>query len=311
MRAEVKDQRLPFDSILRGDTLTLVVHAILVPTFAGEVRRYRSQPSKTTLAWPPNLWDGWAAKWKELMLDAWHDKFQLQAAGALLRSPHPRQLNCHLELHVEGVDDTFQAPGHLKSRVDYFGKGARHFAVSSAALGGNSNRNAFDMTMDYRDIVGDNKGVAVQLSAVHEFGHHLGLGHRCHGTDDPYCTGGSITDRRDTMASGNDAKPWHAEPWLRRLHNHRYYQDENWWAVVKGESERSGAVRPGRENTSGNIARQDAMKQTAGLDAADIDSLIAPTSGATPRAARRGGFWASIRTALGLPVGGSPATVVA
>ena len=304
MRAEVEDQRLPFDSKLEGNTLTLIVHAMLVPTFAGEVRTYPPQsnrPAKTTLAWPPDRWAGWAQKWKDMMLEAWHDKFELHAASALRRESDPRRLECHLQLHVESVDDSFQAPGHLRSRVDFFGTRRRDFEVSSAALGGNRVARAFDMTMDYRDIIGDNKGVGDQLSAIHEFGHHLGLGHRCHGTADAYCTKGAIPDRRDVMASGNDAKPWHAEPWLRRLHIHRYYQDVNWWAIVKGESERSGAVRPGAETRAGNLARQDTMKQTAGLDASDVDALIAPVPGATPATTRRLGFWASIRAALGLP----------
>lgn len=306
MRAEVRDQSLPFDSILRGDTLTLVLHVMLVPTAPGVVRTYPPQSNReprTTKPWPPNRWAGWPERWKAMMLEAWHDKFELHAATALRRQSDPRRLRCHFELHVEGVDDTFQAPGHLRSRVDFHGTRRRDFEVSSARLNGNRNRNEFDMTLDYRDIVGDDKGVGPQYSAIHELGHHLGLGHRCHGTSDEYCTSGPRADRRDVMASGNEAKPWHAEPWLRRLHAHRYHQDVNWYAVVKGDSQRSGLVRPGADAQRSNLVRQEAMKQTAALDPSDVDSLIAPPpAGArTPRATRRRGFWASVAAALGMP----------
>lgn len=304
MRPLVEGKHLPFDSRLEGDTLTIIVHAILLPSFGGEVRRYppqSNQPARTTLPWPPNLWSGWTEDWREMIVDAWHDRFELHAASALRRESDPRRLRCHFELHVEGVDDTFEAPGHLRARVDFHGTSRRDFATSSAQLNGNRSSNGLDMTLDYRDIIGDNKGVGDQYSAIHEFGHHLGLGHLCHGTADEYCTGGTTQQRRDAMASGNEARPWHAEPWLRRLHAHRYYQDLNWFATVKGGRERSGAVRPGTDSRGANLARQEGMKSTAGLDASDVDSLLAPTSGTpTPTRTRRAGFWASLRAALGM-----------
>jgi len=66
----------------------------------------------------------------------------------------------------------------------------------------------------------------VQSRAPHELGHYLGLRHV--GANAPGCvTGGEMicycptpSDAGDLLGAGNSVRPWHAEPWLRRIVHH-------------------------------------------------------------------------------------------
>ena len=89
-----------------------------------------------------------------------------------------------------------------------------------------------------------------QRTALHEFGHYLGLEHRCASegaanSDAQYCEGGhrSAAVMSDLMALGNAIRPRHALPWIRRLAAHRY-SPGNSSVTWEGSTRRPSALNP-------------------------------------------------------------------
>lgn len=287
-----------FDSRLSGNTLTITVKVLLVPTEAGVPRDVRRDGKMVnTVAWPSAHWDAWPGQFKTAVQDAWHNQFELRCASEHLADGVTHRIACHLELLVSGLDEDYEGPPHCRAEVDYFSDTA--FAVSSAYLEGNRlGPGETDMFLDYGDVLPAVKsGGNVQHGVIHEFGHYLGLHHRCTGISKGYCRGVTGVDTADIMASGDTHRPWHAEPWLRRLAGHDFHPTENWWAVVVGDTERSGEVQPSDSLTS--LGRQNAMKSTAGMNQADIDALLVPVDAGREPAQ---GLLDSVNTGLGLPL---------
>ncbi|MFK7988055.1 MAG: hypothetical protein AB8I08_18695 [Sandaracinaceae bacterium] len=298
MRAFVRGN--DFDSRLSGNVLTIIVNVLINKTDAGELRDVRRNDNEIpTVEWPAEHWAAWPGQFKQIVHDAWHNRFELQCTPEDHEGLQLERLECHLELNVSGIDDAYESPPHCVARVDYFSD--TQFAVSSARVRQytRDERN-IDMWLDYGDIIRVEKRTGVfQYGVVHEFGHYLGLRHRCFGVEGrAYCGGVAGVDGSDIMAAGDTPRPWHAEPWLRRLARHNHLQTENWWAVVVGDPERSGEVQP--SDTMSNLERQNAMKSTAGMDQADIDAMLARAAAGNESPATA--LSDSVHVGLGLPL---------
>ena len=72
-----------------------------------------------------------------------------------------------------------------------------------------------------------------QNLAAHEFGHYLGLNHRCFSPATAnaaadYCAGRRHELMDNMMSIGNTLTPAHGEPWASRLRRHHYHCDRTW-----------------------------------------------------------------------------------
>ena len=275
-------ERRDFDSRLSGDTLTIIVRASLVETVPPDIRRPawarpRNQPLAAPQPWPPNEFKVWCRRWRERVITHWHKRFVLTPAGAHTtaalagRALDEGALQCHLELLVRGIDESFREPAHLRIRVDYFPPGSignRSFnAMSEGDRAEEINAYLDNDDIDAEALPSDG---SMQTQVVHEFGHHLGLHHRC--SDGTYCRGQPRSRRGDTMAGGDDMHPWHAEPWLRRLRDHGHRAGELWFATVRSSGESNEGVRPDRGTDQ---QRQAAMRGEAGLSDEDVFAIVA------------------------------------
>lgn len=106
-----------------------------------------------------------------------------------------------------------------------------------SSRGGPENGTRADFDLEYRAVNTSNRGRVDfdQNVAAHEFGHYLGLNHRCerpgaadNNVEDAYCANRSRGRQRDIMAIGNTIERWHAQPWFSRLPRHHHYCELRW-----------------------------------------------------------------------------------
>ena len=91
---------------------------------------------------------------------------------------------------------------------------------SHTRRGGYANTLVHDMSLlsDDLDPRPNNTGIE-QITALHEFGHYLGLNHVRPESDHPYGVPGSW-EEGDLMGSGSRWDDWHGWPWLNRIRQH-------------------------------------------------------------------------------------------
>lgn len=176
----------------------------------------------------------------------WHDKLWI---SPVLPDPSIPPLRCGVE--VSFVSDYRQA--HCSITLLYEPSPApnqRNIAFRSFChRGGVANVEREDMVIAYKlfgvgraddfdwtqrwNTEDEGPQPFTQNLAAHEFGHYLGLSHRCHSPATAnalpdYCIGRTQEMVDNIMAAGNTLSAAHGEPWASRLRRHHYYCDRTW-----------------------------------------------------------------------------------
>lgn len=258
-----------FDSDLQGSVLTLIVRVHMDPAPAGVATRPRwaipgGGPLQPTQAWPPGAFESWRQTWRDIIERTWDDRFVLVPHGALVpgQSNPPPTIRCRLELRVNRIDASYLDPPHLRIRVDY-GTNNR----SANMVGGSSNQGEYDSYLKESDVRPRTIEAMreSQTQVIHEFGHQLGLMHRCHLLDgNHYCVRQPPVRSADAMAAGDDLQPWHGDPWLRTLSLHGRAPNEVWH--VRMGNQISEGTSPGDSAAD----RQATMRGERGLTAQEL-----------------------------------------
>jgi hypothetical protein len=176
----------------------------------------------------------------------WHNKLWICPA---LPDPNTPPLRCGVEVSfVNNFQHANCAITLLYEPVPAPGQRNINFR-SFCARGGRSNVQFEDMVAAYNLL---NSGRAddfnwlssretedqgfqdfTQNLAGHEFGHYLGLNHRCFSpatsnADADYCIGRTRELMDNMMSVGNTLSASHGEPWAARLRRHHYHCDYTW-----------------------------------------------------------------------------------
>ena len=228
-------------------------------------------------AWPPNQFDSWRRRWRSTVFNYWDNRFALVPGSSFVGELTGIQtriepLRCRLELHVRGIDSSYRDPPHLRARVEYLP--GRLWNQSCNQVGGHANPATVDSYLDDDDLDG-----RPQTVAVHEFGHQLGLWHRCwiHPGLNQYCEGERRRKQRDAMAMGDGRHPWHAWPWWRRLVAHDYHPNEIWCPRELASGEQSEGWIP----STGDLSRLDGVASPGDARARRMSFVRPPTRSGT------------------------------
>lgn len=260
--------RPDYDSRFLQSTMTIIVRVHLDPTPAGSAIRPQWAmygPIQPAQPWPGDSFANWRRTWRRTIMTAWDNKFVLVPHARLVpgQGNPPPVIRCRLELRVNGVDSNYNDPPHLRISV---ANGVNNRSVNR--VGGNDNQVEYDSYLkesDVRSVPVGRMGVR-QTQAIHEFGHHLGLIHRCGILlNNQYCDRHISERLGDIMAEGDDLQSWHGDPWLRRIPNH-VMSGLDIWHVRLGD-EISVGVQPAASREE----RQQAMRGEAGLTPEELD----------------------------------------
>lgn len=243
-RLERTDYDSRFES-READVLTLVVNYELLPVAAGEVvfgdltfGHLQAQP------WEPGEFERWKDEWKNLILGAFDEVFELlvytgshytatsrvemgvshnfttnrtggsvayryeatnTSSWELARNQQSDDpITCKLELNEGG------GRVHLRIRVAKGGaasavSGTPYRGVEIAAGGVNAD---VDRLLLSGDLAPHPDGDTAPARAVHEFGRYLG------------CWSDASDNQRDLMNHGDEMHAWHGWPWWRRAVDH-------------------------------------------------------------------------------------------
>jgi len=202
------------------------------------------QHEVTTIEWDAGSYIRFRNKLKNVVEAGWSQRFWLV--------PDSDWAGCRNVYPVEGPEQWRPAIG-CRLQVEFAGSpGAAHLIIDShrlpegadgqpvgffrSSMSNPASTNivhrsctwAFNMargTLDTGDVVDSNQNV--QIAAVHEFGHYMGLSHvnaagaRAQGEGLNSNLAYGVGDQRnDYMGAGIRYATWHAYPWCRRLRRH-------------------------------------------------------------------------------------------
>lgn len=113
---------------------------------------------------------------------------------------------------------------------------------------GASNASAFSVTRNNVPTTDEGLATITQNTAAHEFGHYLGLRHRCFSpitsnAAADYCTGLTRALQENMMAVGNVLTTAHGDPFVLRLRRHHYHNERAW--MGNPQTQRPPAFDPG------------------------------------------------------------------
>lgn len=234
-----------------ANTLTLHVRCSVqaVSTYVDHPPGVRGSVTYTCRPLDSTTVDNFKRAFPAAIREHWHNRLWI---APVLPDPNIAPLQC-------GVEVTFVNSGqnpHCRITLLYEPEpapGERNIPFRSFCYnGGHSNVQHEDMVIAYKLI---NAGRAddfdwtnsreaedggelvfapfTQNLAAHEFGHYLGLNHRCssplhaNGAAD-YCHRRQHELVDNMMASGNRLSAGHGQPWASRLRRHHYHCDRGW-----------------------------------------------------------------------------------
>ena len=234
-----------------NNTLTLRINCFVetVSTFvdrppgvAGTVT-YNCEP---TVAGPTGTIANFQRSFRQSIENHWHNKLWIWTA---LPDPNIQPLQCGVEVtfvssqsqshcHITLLLDPRPAAGQqdVGFRPFCHRAGVSNVAISDMviwypALNGGA---ASDLESQFRATTSDQGEQPFEQNfAAHEFGHYLGLRHRCFspGTanaDADYCIGLRRELMENVMSVGNTLNGSSALPWATRLRRHHYHCDRTW-----------------------------------------------------------------------------------
>ncbi|MEE9491901.1 MAG: hypothetical protein V3W04_00785 [Gammaproteobacteria bacterium] len=185
-----------------------------------------------TLDWDSASAHRWAVDLKNTIESGWSDKLWLipRTDWQFNRPANPTHnyrvpcIACKLHIDYVSRSNAHVIINSYRINRDGFFRSGMQGPFSPAARQCSLNGCETIGTMDTNDIYPKASG---QITALHEFGHFIGLSHvnarEARNTDidtNHDLTYGSGDQARDLMGRGSDIANWHAYPWCRRLRRH-------------------------------------------------------------------------------------------
>lgn len=193
--------------------------------------------SQQTIDWDASSWLRWKTDLKRVVEQGWNDQLWLEPSAQWIRTPDGRPIaspvapSIRLRLSIDCdvprgaahvVIRSYRLPDENPDQTQPFARSNMHSPYAPAARRCSLRGNDVFGNMDSRDTRRKPSG---QITAVHEFGHYIGLSHVNAAavpgaTNSPTAYGVGGHQRGDIMGTGSRIEAWHAYPWCRRLRRH-------------------------------------------------------------------------------------------